>query len=215
MINIPPPEIVDISSLKTDGGNPNKMDKTQLKRLKASIEKYGFIVPIITNKDLLIADGEQRWTIAKELNMDKVPVIRLPVEDVDRRLLRQVLNKLRGEHDSLLDAEEYTKIINAGHKEDLSSLLALDDDVLKYLLTAPPPVYGEPEISPHQSKSKPLNAIILSLGSFSSFVDRLEIDFDSLRDMTVKLDALPHERKVTIATEVAKFVKERSGQWLA
>jgi ParB-like chromosome segregation protein Spo0J len=89
---------VNVVDLKTDSQNPNKMSKEQHERLATSIKKWGFIVPIITNKDLLIADGEQRWTVAKSLGMKEVSVIRLPVEDVDRRLLRQVLNKLRGEH---------------------------------------------------------------------------------------------------------------------
>ena len=77
-ILIPEPEVVATSELKVDGKNPNKMTREQLDRLKASIQKFGFIVPIITNKDLLIADGEQRWTVAKELAMPNVLIIRLP-----------------------------------------------------------------------------------------------------------------------------------------
>ena len=94
-ILIPEPQIVATSVLKVDGKNPNKMSREQHDRLKASIKKFGFIVPIITNKDLLIADGEQRWIIAKELAMPNVLVIRLPIEEVDRHLIRQVLNKLK------------------------------------------------------------------------------------------------------------------------
>ena len=105
-IIIPAAETVKIGELKTDGQNPNKMSKDQFERLKASIKKWGFIIPIITNKDLLIADGEQSNTAAKALGMTEVSVIRLPVEDVDRRLLRQVLNKLKGEHQKELDQAE-------------------------------------------------------------------------------------------------------------
>ncbi|TFH21659.1 hypothetical protein E4G67_05415, partial [Candidatus Bathyarchaeota archaeon] len=109
---------------------PNKMSREQHDRLKASIQKYGFIVPIITNKDLLIADGEQRWIVAKELVMPNVLVVRLPVEEVDRRLLRQVLNKLKGTHDRELDAEEFEAIIELGKEDDLKYLLNLSDDKL-------------------------------------------------------------------------------------
>jgi DNA modification methylase len=133
-ITIPQAENINVSELKTDQQNPNKMSKEQHERLATSIKKWGFIVPIITNKDLLIADGEQRWTVAKSLGMTQVSVIRLPVEDVDRRLLRQVLNKLRGEHELLLDAEEFDKIIELGRKDDLKYLLDLTDkDLEKYL----------------------------------------------------------------------------------
>jgi ParB-like chromosome segregation protein Spo0J len=129
-ICIPNPEVVATSQLKADGKNPNKMTRDQLDRLKTSIKKFGFIVPIITNKDLLIADGEQRWIAANELAMPNVLVVRLPVEEVDRRLLRQVLNKLRGEHDLLLDADEFEQILQLGGQDDLKYLLEADKDTI-------------------------------------------------------------------------------------
>ena len=132
-ITIPAAETVKISDVKTDGQNPNKMSKEQLERLKTSIKKWGFIVPIITNKYLVIADGEQRYTAAKALGMVEVSVIRLPVEDVDRRLLRQVLNKLRGKHDPELDKAEYERIIEAGKEEELKYLVMVSDEKLNLL----------------------------------------------------------------------------------
>lgn len=121
---IPEPELIEISKLKTDGNNPNKMSELQQKALLESIEKYGFIVPIITNRDYVIADGEQRYAVAKQAGMEKVPVIRLNIEEVDRRILRQVMNKLKGEHDLTLDIEEYKRILDDGGLKDLSVLLA-------------------------------------------------------------------------------------------
>lgn len=110
------------------------MSNAQMKALKASILKFGFIIPVITNKDLLIADGEQRWTIAKELGLQKIKIVRLPIEDVDRRTLRQVLNKLKGEHDGKLDALEFQRIIQAGGKDDLKTILAISDGSIQVLL---------------------------------------------------------------------------------
>lgn len=133
-IVIPEAELVDVGKLKVDGENPNVMTEKQLARLKTSIQRYGFIVPIITNRDLLVADGEQRLTAARELKLAQVPVVRLDVEDVDRRLLRQVLNKLRGEHDLIADAYEFEKIISAGREEDLKRFLDLSDAQLERYL---------------------------------------------------------------------------------
>ncbi len=139
-IQIPKQEFVDTSSLKVDGKNPNRMTKEQHERLASSIKKWGWLVDIITNKDLLVADGEQRLIVAKELGMPQVGIRRLPVEEVDRRLLRQVLNKLRGEHELLLDAEEFESIIDAGGKDDLKYLLDLTDAKLeRYLQELSPP----------------------------------------------------------------------------
>jgi ParB-like chromosome segregation protein Spo0J len=122
-ISIPMSERVKISDLKFDQDNPNRMTLAQLDRLKASIRRWGDIVPVVTNNELLVADGQQRVTAMKELAMTECSVIRLPVKDVDRRLLRQVLNKLKGKHNNEMDSAEYLRIIDEGEKEDLKALL--------------------------------------------------------------------------------------------
>ena len=122
-IQIPMSERVKISDLKFDQDNPNRLSLAQLDRLKASIKRWGDIVPVVTNSELLVADGEQRVTAMKELGMTECSVIRLPIKDVDRRLLRQVLNKLRGKHNKELDSAEYLRILEQGEKEDLKALL--------------------------------------------------------------------------------------------
>jgi ParB-like chromosome segregation protein Spo0J len=130
-IIIPMSERVRLEDLKFDGCNPNRLSREGVERLKSSIRRWGDIVPIVTNKDLLVADGEQRALAMKELGMTECSVIRLPVENVDRRLLRQVLNKLRGEHVKELDAEEFRIIVDAGAEEDLKYLLGLSDEKLQ------------------------------------------------------------------------------------
>jgi len=127
---VPMPEIVETSSLSVDGKNPNKMNRAEIDRLKVSFQKFGFIVPIITNKDLVIADGEQRWIAATELNMPKVIVYRLPLQEVTRLIIRQVMNKLKGEHDFQMDADEFLTIKELGGIEDLQYLIGLPDDKL-------------------------------------------------------------------------------------
>jgi hypothetical protein len=122
-IRIPMSERVKISDLKFDQDNPNRMSLAQLDQLKASIKKWGDIVPVVTNSELLVADGQQRVAAMRELGMTECSVIRLPVKDVDRRLLRQVLNKLKGKHNKELDSAEYLRIIDEGEKEDLRALL--------------------------------------------------------------------------------------------
>jgi ParB-like chromosome segregation protein Spo0J len=126
-LEVPPAELVSVEAFKTDRENPNRLSPRQFEALKKSIQRFGFVVPVITNRDLLIADGEHRLEAAKALGMKQISVVRLPVDEVDRRLLRQVMNKLKGEHDPKLDAEEFQRIINAGHEDDLKKLLVLSD----------------------------------------------------------------------------------------
>jgi len=133
-VEIPQAELVDVDRLQLDGDNPNKMKKNQLEALRSAIKRWGFIVPVITNRDLLVADGEQRLTVARELGMKQVPVIRLDVEDVDRRILRQILNKLKGHHIKELDQAEYERIIDLGREDDLKEYLLISDKDLEKTL---------------------------------------------------------------------------------
>jgi hypothetical protein len=118
------PLLEDLRLLKSDENNPNKMTLKQQEQIWRSLQKYGWTYPIITNKDGVFADGEQRATVCKTHTEFFAPVLRLPVSDVDRRMLRQILNKLKGKHNKELDGAEYMRIIEAGEKSDLQALLA-------------------------------------------------------------------------------------------
>ena len=114
----------DIRLLLSDENNPNVTTIRQKEQIWASLQKYGWTYPILTNKDGTLLDGEQRTDVCKQHGEYFAPVLRLPVTDVDRRMLRQILNKLRGKHNKELDSAEYLRIIEQGEKEPLKALLA-------------------------------------------------------------------------------------------
>jgi len=133
------PLVEDIRLLKSDENNPNKMTIKQKNQVWSSLQKYGWTYPIITNKDGVFADGEQRAEVCRDHGEFFAPVLRLPVSDVDRRVLRQILNKLKGKHSRELDGAEYMRIIDAGEKDCLKALLASVGEKLPMTLG------GEPE----------------------------------------------------------------------
>ncbi len=100
------PMVEDLRFIKRDGQNPNKMTQQQKDSLWLSLERYGWIYPVITNSDGLLADGEQRVDVCLEHGEFFAPVLRggkIP-DDAARRTLRLVLNELRGTHDKMLEA---------------------------------------------------------------------------------------------------------------
>src|SRR4030042_6985813 len=117
------PLLEDIRLLQVDQNNPNVTTIRQQEQIWSSLQKYGWTYPILTNKDGLLVDGEQRAEICKAHDEFFAPVLRLPVTEVDRRILRQILNKLKGKHNRELDAAEYMRIIEQGEKEGLKALL--------------------------------------------------------------------------------------------
>ena len=118
------PLLEDIRLLSADQQNPNRTTLNQQEQIWGSLQKYGWAYPIITNKDGVYADGEQRAQVCMQHGEFFAPVLRLPVSDVDRRMLRQILNKLKGKHNKELDAAEYMRIMEAGEKDCLKVLLA-------------------------------------------------------------------------------------------
>lgn len=152
-INVPEPKKVLISELKSDGKNPNVMSAGQLTALKRNIEKYGFLVPVITNKDLVIADGEHRVKAAKEIGINEIPVIVLDIEEPDRQIIRQVMNKLKGTHDYELDVILYQELIEAGKQDDLIALTGISEKEIGLLLNKFEKEYKEVEFTADISTS--------------------------------------------------------------
>ena len=114
----------DIRLLKSDECNPNKMSIKQKERVWHSLQKHGWIYPIVTDQNGVFSDGEQRVQVCKDHGEFFAPVLRLTLTDSQRRLLRQTLNKLHGKHNKQLDEADYRRIIEAGERDDLQALLS-------------------------------------------------------------------------------------------
>ena len=127
-------EYVEIEKLKIDNNNPNQMSNTQLEALKKNIQKFGWNMPIITDMEYLIADGEQKLQAAKELQLKRVPILRKKLTNAQRLIVRQSMNKLRGKHDIDLDAAEFKRILEKTDMEEFTSLVGLgEQEVLNTL----------------------------------------------------------------------------------
>lgn len=125
------PILEDLRKLTKDGENPNHMTKRAREGLWRSMVKYGWIYPILVDRKGMLGDGEQRLETCLAHKEYYGPVLRLDVDDVDRRLLRQVTNKLRGVHDPDLDRAEYRRLIEGGRRKELISILQLNEKAIK------------------------------------------------------------------------------------
>ena len=126
---------VDPESLETDGDNPNEMSDEQFGLLCDRMRQNGWLGgPIITNTDGLIADGQHRWQAAQEIGLTEVPVKQYEIDDATRRLWRQELNKIHGEHDTKRDALEYDYLLDAGKADEVHELTQAADEDLDELL---------------------------------------------------------------------------------
>ena len=117
------PLLEDVRLLKSDGQNPNKMTDKMKDQLWHSLLEFGWTDPILTDMDGVFCDGEQRATVCRAHSEFFVPVLRLTMTDAERRYGRQGFNKLRGQHNKLLDEAEWKRIIDGGERDNLWRLL--------------------------------------------------------------------------------------------
>src|SRR6056297_649268 len=95
-------------TLTVDGDNPNEQSDEMFGLLCDNMQQKGWLGnAIIADTDGVIADGEHRWRAAQEIGLEEVPVKFYEIDDAERRLWRQELNKISGEHDTKRDALEY------------------------------------------------------------------------------------------------------------
>ena len=100
-------ELIEINKLKPATYNPRQISTKQYKDLKQSIEKFGLVDPIITNKDFTIIGGHQRYKICKELKHKQIDCVVLDLSKEEERELNIRLNKNTGEFDMDILANEF------------------------------------------------------------------------------------------------------------
>jgi DNA modification methylase len=115
---------IPVKDILFDETNPNELTDEQMGALKETMNKFGYLVPVILNKNMDIIDGEHRVRVYQELGKKTIPAYVIDVDNTDKKILRQLMNKLKGIHDKTKDAQEFKLIFEAGKLNEFSKLLA-------------------------------------------------------------------------------------------
>lgn len=70
-------ETIAIEVVNVYGANARKHSAKQINVLAQSIKDYGFNVPILVDRENVVVAGHGRLLAAKQLGLDKVPIIRV------------------------------------------------------------------------------------------------------------------------------------------
>lgn len=126
-------KIVKMSELKPAVYNPRKWSEDDLTQLMISIERFGFVDPIIVNgsaeRHNVVIGGHFRLAAAAQIGMVEVPVVytKIPDEQKERELNLR-LNKNQGEWDYTLLAEfDESILMDIGFdSEELDTVFDID-----------------------------------------------------------------------------------------
>ena len=100
--------VLPVSVLKPAEYNPRKKLKPgdkEYKKIKNSIEEFGFADPLVVNADMTIVGGHQRLTVAMDLGYTEVPCAVVDVDKTREKALNIALNKITGAWDENLLAD--------------------------------------------------------------------------------------------------------------
>lgn len=129
-VNFRIPEIVDISLLVANDYNPNKMPKKEMALLKESILKYGFLFPIVVNKEgdkYVIIDGYHRYETLKRIGADNVLIVNMDISIAERMKLTVLMNRIKGMHQIESMSELVVKLSNLGVPDvDIAKQLGME-----------------------------------------------------------------------------------------
>lgn len=112
-------ENVKISDLKFADYNPRKLSDEDFNSLKRSINIFGFVEPVVVNKNNQIVGGHMRVHAAQALGWTEVPVVYVDLDSEQEKILNLALNRIHGEWDMDKLAEIVYKLQSEG-KVDLS-----------------------------------------------------------------------------------------------
>jgi hypothetical protein len=75
------------------------MNDHEYQALKDSLKEFGFVEPLVANKDNQVIGGHQRLRAAIELEMKQVPVVYVDLPPDKEKLLNLALNRIKGRWD--------------------------------------------------------------------------------------------------------------------
>jgi ParB-like chromosome segregation protein Spo0J len=106
---------VKLTDIKLSDYNPRSISKDAYERLKTNIKEFGFIQPIILNKNLTIIGGTQRLKALEELGFIETDAVILDLNKEKEKILNIALNKISGE----FDYEKLDKLLTSINKKEI------------------------------------------------------------------------------------------------
>lgn len=130
-------EKVPIHSIQPNSYNPNFMTEEQFDLLLASIRSDGFTQPIIVQREgRVIVDGFHRWTAAKALGYEYVPVVLVTLTQQQQYLATLQHNWARGTEVAGLAALVMKDLLESMTVDDLASELNVSTEDIKLEIQA-------------------------------------------------------------------------------
>lgn len=127
---------VPLELLREAPWNPNEADEATLRRLAASIGRFGTVLPLVVrplDDAYEVLGGNQRLRIYREQGVATVPCVEVQADDAQARLLAQALNAVHGTDNLNRKAALIRDLLAAMPEADVLAILPDTADALRGL----------------------------------------------------------------------------------
>ena len=89
------PQLVPVDECKPLGRQTRTHPPHQVRKLAASLQRFGFVLPIVVDAEWRVVAGWGLVQAARQLGLSEVPAVRLTdISEADLRMLRLALNRI-------------------------------------------------------------------------------------------------------------------------
>lgn len=213
-------QIVDlpIGSIESPEWNSNQMDDLTRHRLKASIQRFGLVVPLVVipnhedEATYQVVGGNQRLGALKECGAQSVPCVVVELDDTEAMLLSQSLNRIAGVDDLGLRAELLGRVIESIPEAQVLDLLPETSESLNALASL-----GQQDLAGYIQNWQQSQSARLKHLTFQSTPAQLEVIEEALARVLPRAketdSANPNPRGnalFCLCQEYLKLIQERS-----
>jgi len=164
-------QTIPLAQLHTASWNPNTMAPAMTAHLRASLDRFGPVVPLVVRIDgpgYEVLGGNQRLAVFQMQAWDPVPCVVVEVDDAEARLLAQALNAIHGQEDWNAKAALVRDLVAALPEAEILRLLPETPEALK----------GWAQLG-HQSADSLANALSAWDQAKAARLERLSFPFTS------------------------------------
>ena len=125
-----------IGQLREAPWNPNEANESTLRRLAASLGRFGTVLPLVVRRiqdEYEVIGGNQRLRVQRHDGVSSLPCVVLDLDDAQARLLAQALNTVHGEDDINRKADLVRHLLDHLSEEDVLNILPDTADALRSL----------------------------------------------------------------------------------
>jgi ParB-like chromosome segregation protein Spo0J len=116
------PQLIPVASCKPLGRETRKHSPQQLRKLATSVDRFGFVLPILIDSERRVVAGWALVLAARQLGLSELPAVSLTdLSGAELRMLRLALNRIAddGAWDREAVALEFSEILDLAPQADL------------------------------------------------------------------------------------------------